>query len=82
MYKLSTPEDDLISKKLTPGSSTGLGEWMTLTDIQQYLMADTKFNYLNTQRIGSILTALGFEKQRRTINKSKVMMYYVTRNPM
>jgi hypothetical protein len=45
-------------------------------------MGDTKFNYLNTQRIGSILTALGFEKQRRTINKSKVMMYYVTRNPM
>jgi len=82
MYKLSTPEDDLISKKLTPGSSTGLGEWMTLTDIQQYLMADTKFNYLNTQRIGSILTALGFKKDRRTINKSKVMMYYVTRNPM
>jgi hypothetical protein len=82
MYKLSTPEDDLISKKLSPGSSTGYGDWMSLTDIQQYLMVDTKFNYLNTQRIGSILTSLGFEKQRRTINKSKVMMYYVTRNPM
>jgi hypothetical protein len=82
MYKLSTPEDDLISKKLSPGSATGYGEWMTLTEIQQYLMVETKFNYLNTQRIGSILTALGFEKQRRTINKSKVMMYYVTRNPM
>ena len=82
MYKLSTPEDDLISKKLSPGSATGYGEWMTLTEIQQYLMIETKFNYLNTQRIGSILTALGFEKQRRTINKSKVMMYYVTRNPM
>ena len=82
MYKLSTPEDDLISKKLSPGSASGYGEWMTLTEIQQYLMVETKFNYLNTQRIGSILTALGFEKQRRTINKSKVMMYYVTRNPM
>ena len=82
MYKLSTPEDDLISKKLSPGSASGYGEWMTLTEIQQYLMVDTKFNYLNTQRIGSILTSLGFEKQRRTINKSKVMMYYVTRNPM
>ena len=82
MYKLSTPEDDLISKKLSPGSYTGYGDWMSLTDIQQYLMVDTKFNYLNTQRIGSILTSLGFEKQRRTINKSKVMMYYVTRNPM
>ena len=81
-YKLSTPEDDLINKKLSPGSALGYGEWMTLTEIQQYLMVDTKFNYLNTQRIGSILTSLGFEKQRRTINKSKVMMYYVTRNPM
>lgn len=82
MYKLSTPEDDLISKKLSPGSSTSYGEWMTLTDIQQYLMIETKFNYLNTQRIGSILTALGFEKQRKLINKSKVMMYYASRNPM
>ena len=81
MYKISTPEDDLIHKKLTPGSSTSFGEWMSLTEIQQYLMADTKFNYLNTNRIGQILTSLGFEKQRRVLNLSKVMMYFVSRNP-
>ena len=81
MYKISTPEDDLIHKKLTPGSATSYGEWMSLTEIQQYLMADTKFNYLNTNRIGQILTSLGFEKQRIAINLSKVMMYFVSRNP-
>ena len=81
MYKISTPEDDLIHKKLTPGSTTSYGEWMSLTDIQQYLMSDTKFNYLNTNRIGQILTSLGFEKQRRVLNLSKVMMYFVSRNP-
>jgi len=81
MYKISTPEDDLIHKKLSPGSATSYGEWMSLTDIQQYLMSDTKFNYLNTNRIGQILTSLGFEKQRRVLNLSKVMMYFVSRNP-
>jgi predicted P-loop ATPase len=81
-YKLSTPEDDLINKKLTPGSSTSLGEWMSLTDIQQYLMMDTKFNYLNPQRIGSILTSLGFNKERRGKRGQLVMMYYVTKNFM
>ena len=81
-YKLSTPEDDLINKKLTPGSSTSLGEWMSLTDIQQYLMMDTKFNYLNPQRIGSILTSLGFNKERKGKRGQLVMMYYVTKNFM
>jgi len=82
MFKLSTPEEDLIHKKLQPGGYTTYGEWMSLTEIQQYLMVETKFNYLNMQRIGSILTSLGFEKQRKMLNQSKVMMYFVSRNPM
>lgn len=81
MFKLSTPEEDLIHKKLQPGGATTYGEWLTLTEIQQYLMVDTKFNYLNTNRIGQILTSLGFEKQRRVLNMSRVMMYFVSRNP-
>ena len=80
MYKISTPEDDLIHKKFTPGSATSYGEWMSLTDIQQYLMMETKFNYLNTNRIGQILTSLGFIKERRGSRDQRVMMYYVTRN--
>jgi predicted P-loop ATPase len=80
MYKLSTPEDDLIHKKISPGTSTSFGEWMSLTDIQQFLIMDTKFNYLNTQRIGSILTQLGFRKERRGARGQKVMMYYISRN--
>jgi predicted P-loop ATPase len=79
-FKLSTPEADLIHKKLSTGSSANYGEWMSLTDIQQYLMIETKFTHLNTQRIGSILTSLGFEKQRKVRGDSKVMMYYVGKN--
>jgi len=82
MFKLSTPEEDLIHKKLQPGGYTTFGEWMSLTEIQQYLMVETKFNYLSIQRIGSILTSLGYEKQRRMLNQSKVMMYFVSRNPL
>jgi predicted P-loop ATPase len=78
MYKVSTPEDDLIHKKLKP--ATLYGEWMSLTEIQQFLMMDTKFNYLNTQRIGSILTSLGYKKDRKRQGHSIVMMYYVDRN--
>jgi predicted P-loop ATPase len=80
MYRVSTPEDDLIHKKLKP--ATLYGEWMSLTEIQQFLMMDTKFNYLNTQRIGSILTSLGYKKDRKRQGHSIVMMYYVDRNTM
>jgi predicted P-loop ATPase len=81
MFKLSTPEEDLIHKKLQTGGATTFGEWMSLTEIQQYLMVETKFNYLNTNRIGQILTSLGYQKQRRALNQSKIMMYFVSRNP-
>ena len=80
MFKLSTPEDDLINQKLQPGSSTSYGEWMSLTEIQQFLMLETKFNYLNTNRIGQILTKLGFIKERRGKRNQLVMMYFVSRN--
>jgi len=80
MFKLSTPEDDLINKKLSPTSETSIGEWMSLTDLQQYLILETKFTYLNIQRIGSILTQLGFRKERRGPRGQKVMMYNIFRN--
>jgi predicted P-loop ATPase len=80
-FKHSTPEEDLIHKKLEVGDRS-FGEWMSLTDIQQYLMMETKFNYLNTQRIGSILTALGYQKDRKTRGNSKVTMYFVSKLTM
>jgi predicted P-loop ATPase len=80
-FKHSTPEEDLIHKKLDIGDRA-FGEWMSLTDIQQYLMVETKFNYLNTQRIGSILTALGYAKERKLRGNSKVMMYFVSKLAM
>lgn len=79
-FKHSTPEEDLIHKKLSPGTTSNYGEWMSLTDIQQFLILETKFNYLNTQRIGSLLSALGFEKDRKIKGNSKVTMYYVGKN--
>ena len=78
MFKLSTPEEDLIHKKLQPGTTSG--EWMSLTEIQQYLMLETKFNYLNTHRIGTMLSLLGFVKDRKTMGGSKITMYYVYKN--
>jgi predicted P-loop ATPase len=80
-FKHSTPEEDLIHKKLEVGDRA-FGEWMSLTDIQQYLMMETKFNYLNTQRIGSILTTLGYQKDRKTRGNSKVTMYFVSKLSM
>lgn len=77
-FKHSTPEEDLIHKKLEIGDRA-FGEWMSLTDIQQYLMIETKFNYLNTQRIGSILTALGYIKERKLRGNSKITMYFVSK---
>lgn len=82
LFKHSTPEEDLIHKKLMPGSTTSYGEWLSLTEIQQCLLVDTKLNFLNLQRIGSILTMLGYEKDRKSRGNSKVTMYYVSRNPM
>lgn len=79
-FKHSTPEEDLIHKKLSPGSTSNYGEWMSLTEIQQFLILETKFNYLNTQRIGSLLSALGYQKDRKTKGNSKVTMYYVGKN--
>ena len=80
-FKHSTPEEDLIHKKLEIGDRA-FGEWMSLTDIQQYLMIETKFNYLNTQRIGSILTALGYQQERKMRGNSKVRMYFVSKLTM
>ena len=77
-FKLSTPEEDLIHKKIELGNPA-FGEWMSLTEIQQYLMIDTKFNYLNIQRIGAILTALEYKKERKTRGNSKVTMYFISK---
>jgi predicted P-loop ATPase len=77
-FKLSTPEEDMIHKKLEI-ATTAFGEWMSLTEIAQYLMMETKINYLNTQRIGSILTSLGYAKDRKRRGHSIVMMYYVNK---
>jgi predicted P-loop ATPase len=81
-FKHSTPEEDLIHQKLSPANSESYGEWMSLTEIQQYLMIETKFNYLNIQRIGSILTSLGYRQERKRRGESIVRMYFINKNPL
>jgi predicted P-loop ATPase len=77
-FKLSTPEEDLIHKKLEVGNRSH-GEWMSLTDISQYLMMETKINYLNIQRIGSILTSLGYLKEKKKRGGSVILHYFVSK---
>jgi len=80
-FKLSTPEEDLIHKKLEVGNRSH-GEWMSLTDISQYLMMETKINYLNIQRIGSILTSLGYMKEKKKRGGSVILHYFVSKLSM
>jgi predicted P-loop ATPase len=78
MFKESTPEEELIAEKLAPGSSQA-GEWLSITQIIQYLIGDTKIASMNNTRVGMILTHLGYESKRKKINGSVVTAYFVTR---
>ena len=77
-FKMSTPEEELIGVKLAPGSSQG-GEWLTITQIIQYLIADTKIATLSNTRIGMLLTAGGFINMRKKFNKVTSTAYFVNR---
>jgi predicted P-loop ATPase len=81
-FKHSTPEEDLIHRKISPANSESYGEWMSLTEIQQYLIMETKLNHLNTQRLGSLLTSLGYEKDRKRRGNSIVTMYLINKTPV
>lgn len=77
-FKMSTPEEELISQKLMPGRPD-LDEWMTITAIIQYLIGDSKINALSNTRIGMLLTSLGFIKRRMKMNGTVVTAYHVCR---
>lgn len=77
-FQMSTPEEELIGRKLAPGSSQG-GEWLTITDIIQYLIAETKINTLSNTRIGMILSANGFISSRKKFNGLTSTAYFVNR---
>jgi hypothetical protein len=54
-------------------------EWMNITQIIQFLIADTKYTNLSNTRIGIILNNLGFEKKRMRIGGSVVTAFKVNK---
>lgn len=77
-FKQSTPEEELIAAKLSHGNSQS-GEWLTITQIIQYLIGDTKINTLSNTRIGTLLTSYKYTKMRRKLNGQVVTAYYIIR---
>lgn len=77
-FKQSTAEEELLASKLGHGTSQS-GEWLSITQIIQYLIADTKISTLSNTRIGMLLTEQKFVKMRKRINNSVVTAYYITR---
>lgn len=62
-FKMSTPEEELICAKIKPGNGN-YGDWLTITDVIQYLIADTKFTNLSSIRVGMLLLNMKFIKKR------------------
>ena len=76
-FKQSTPEEELVAYKLAPDGF--LPEWLNITQIIQYLIADTKYNTLSNTRLGIILCKLGFEKKRMRMGGTIVTAYKVNK---
>jgi hypothetical protein len=70
-FKQSTPEEELVIQKLQPGQT----EWLTITQIIQYLICDTRINSLSNTRVGMVLTHMGYEKRRNKVCGSVVTQY-------
>lgn len=63
-FKQSSHEEELVSTKLTHGSVQS-GEWLTITEIIQYLISDTKITSMSNTKIGMILTNLNFVREKK-----------------
>lgn len=77
-FKESIPEEELLNHKLAHGDDTS-GEWLSITQIIQYLIADTKINSLSNTRVGMLLTSQDFKKQRKWVSGSTITVYHVKR---
>lgn len=77
-FKQSTAEEELVATKLGHGNAQS-GEWLTITQIIQYLIGDTKISSLSNTRIGMLLTSNNYVKMRKKINGQTVTAYYVIR---
>lgn len=79
MFNASTPEEELIAAKLKPTDNDLHGEWLSLTQIIQFLILDTKYNTMNNTRVGMILNKYGYLKKRMRVNKVPVTVYLCTK---
>lgn len=78
VFKQSSPEEELILDKLQKGRENTLdSQWLTLTKIIQYLIADTKIQRMSNTRVGMILTSLGYEKKRIWVADNAATAYHV-----
>ncbi|TAN17220.1 MAG: hypothetical protein EPN37_07135 [Chitinophagaceae bacterium] len=78
VFKQSTPEEELILTKLQKGvESDNRSEWLTITQIVQYLIQDTKITRMSNTKVGMLLTKLGFEKIRMKLAGNAVTAYHV-----
>ena len=77
MFNASTPEEELIAVKFMIPSNSLSGEWLTITEIINTMVADTKFNVMNNTRVGMLLSKNGYEKKRMRKNGIPSTVYYV-----
>lgn len=77
-FKQSSAEEELIATKLSHGTSQS-GEWLTITQIIQYLIDGTKISTLSNTRIGTLLTSHKYVKMRRKVNGQTVTAYWILR---
>lgn len=77
MFNASTPEEELLSLKLRPSESEFYGEWMSATEIINYLIMDTKYSGFSNVRMGLVLNKFGYHKKRMKRNGTVVTAYHV-----
>jgi len=75
-FKMSTPEEELIADKIAPGTSHH-HEWLSITQIIQYLILYTKITSLSNTRVGMILTSQKFPKRRAKVNGTVITQFCV-----
>lgn len=77
-FKVSSPEEELLSLKIRPALNENIGEWLTVTEIIKIITLDTKYVFSNI-RIGILLSNFGYTKRRIKRNGTVVTAYCIDR---
>lgn len=79
MFNASTPEEELILINFKVPENNLKGEWLTVTEIINIMVSNTKFNVMSNTRIGMLLNKNGFQKSRFRKNGIPATQYFVER---